>query len=152
MTKILITKADGSPMKSKIHAVQFLQKKGIEKELLIEENGQFFYEEGVNEGVIEEPKTETPKLDIAPAVNPQKDNKVTWETEVFTGAERTKLYIPNTDIVATINCKHPAGQLRAVNCFEICIGSENFIMSLDLISKIFRVAAPDSKTASEKGV
>ena len=127
--KTLITKADGSPMKSKIHAVRYLEGKGISKELLIEENGQFFYEE----------KAEAPKMDIAPAVNPQKDNKVTWQTEVFTGSEKTKLYIPNTDIIATINCKHPAGQLRNTNCFEIAIGNENFIMSLDLVSKIFRV-------------
>ena len=136
MTEILITKADGTPMKSKISAIQFLKKKGIDKELLIEKDGQFFYE-GVNEGVKEEVKAEAHKL--APAVNPVKDNKVTWDTEVFTGAEKTKLYIPNTDIVATINCKHPAGQLRPINCFEIAIGNENFIMTLDLISKIFRV-------------
>ena len=135
----LITKADGTPMKSKISAIQFLKKKGIDKELLIEKDGQFFYE-GVNEEVKEEEvKAEAPKMDIKPAVNPQKDNKVTWDTEVFTGNERTKLYIPNTDIIATINCKHPAGQLRPINCFEIAIGNENFIMSLELVSKLFRV-------------
>jgi hypothetical protein len=137
MTKILITNADGTPMKSKISAIQFLKKQGIDKELLIEENGQFFYEEVVNEGVKEKVKVEAPKL--ASAINPLKDNKVTWETPVFQGEEKTKLYIPNTDIVATINCKHPAGQLRTINSFEIAIGQENFIMSLDLVSKIFRV-------------
>ena len=134
----LITKADGTPMKSKISAIQFLKKKGIDKELLIEKDGQFFYEEK-GEETREEAKAQAPKLDVAPAINPQKDNKVTWDTEVFTGTEKTKLYIPNTDIVATINCKHPAGQLRPISCFEICIGNENFIMSLDLVSKIFRV-------------
>ena len=137
MTKILIKKADGTPMKSKISAIGFLKKLGIDKELLIEENGQFFYDTD------EYPANDqnlTPKdEDLCQEEKPQKDNKVTWETQVFTGAEKTKLYIPNTDIVATINCKHPAGQLRPINCFEIAIGNENFIMSLELVSKIFRV-------------
>ena len=61
--KTLITKSDGTPTKSKVHALQFLEKNGIPKELLIEENGQFFYaaagalteskaqsDKGVNEG------------------------------------------------------------------------------------------------------
>ena len=40
--KTLITKADGTPTKSKMHAVQFLDKNGISKDCLIEENGQFY--------------------------------------------------------------------------------------------------------------
>lgn len=42
--KTLIKKADGTPTKSKMHAVQYLSKLGISKDCLIEENGQFFYE------------------------------------------------------------------------------------------------------------
>ena len=39
--KTLIKKADGTPTKSKVHALQFLAKNGIEKDCLIEKNGQF---------------------------------------------------------------------------------------------------------------
>ena len=46
--KVLITKSDGTPTKSKVYAKQFLQDKGISEDCLIQENGQFFYE-GVNE-------------------------------------------------------------------------------------------------------
>lgn len=41
--KQLITKSDGTPTKSKVHALQFLEKMGIDKTYLIEENGQFYY-------------------------------------------------------------------------------------------------------------
>ena len=127
--KTLITKSDGTPTKSKIYAVKFLKEKGISEDCLIQENGQIFYE-GVNEGET----VETP-LDITAQIF----KPVTWETQVFTGSEKTKLYIPNTDITATITAKHPAGQIKQVNSFEIAIGQENFIMSLDLISKLFKV-------------
>ncbi len=43
--KTLITKSDGTSTKSKVHALQFLDKNGISKNCLIEENGQFFYED-----------------------------------------------------------------------------------------------------------
>lgn len=133
MTKILITKADGTPMKSKINAIQYLKKKGIDKELLIEENGQFFYED---EG----------ESDITPPLTPPSRGgellPVSWETDVFDkNNERTKIFIPGTDVVATIIGKHPAGQNRNKSSFEINIGDENFIMSVNLISKIFKVAA-----------
>ena len=130
--KTLITKADGTPMKSKLHAVRFLEKEGINTKLLIEENGQFFYE-GENEGV----------ADAFPAVQKNKTaafTSVSWNTNVFDkNNEKTKLFIPNTDIIATINGKYPAGQLKDYSCFEINIGNENFLMSLDLVSKIFKV-------------
>ena len=66
--------------------------------------------------------------------------KVTWETPVFDkNNEKTRLFIPGTGIEATITAKHPAGQIRPVSSFEISIGEENFIMSLELISKLFKV-------------
>lgn len=133
--KQLITKSDGTPTKSKLYAVKYLQDKGISEDCLIQENGQFFYEdsEGVNDGVNEETAhaMETHSIEYS---------QVTWETPVFVkGDERTKLVIPGTDVTATITAKHPAGQLRQKSSFEIAIEQENFIMSTDLISKIFKV-------------
>lgn len=131
--KTLIKKADGSPVKSKLHAVKYLEKIGIDKDCLIEENGQFYYESGVETPVEAlTPKEErTGQTDFIP---------VSWETEVYDkNNEKTKLYILGTDIVATIHCKHPAGQGRNKSSFEINIGDENFIMSVDLLSKIFKV-------------
>ena len=55
------------------------------------------------------------------------------------GQNRTKLIIPGTGIEAVITAKHPAGQIRNTSAFEIAIGQENFIMSLDLVSKLFKV-------------
>ena len=130
--KKLITKSDGAPIKSKIHALQKLDKLGIDRNLIIEENGQFYYEEQ-NEPIAVEPEEINVKaVDV---------KTVTWETPVFDkNNERTKLFIPATDIEAVILGKHPAGQSRINKAaFEINIGDENFIMSLDLISKIFRV-------------
>ena len=136
--KVLITKSDGTPTKSKVYAVKYLQDKGISEDCLIQENGQFFYEDsGVNEEVNEEVISETPE---PMEVHSVEYGQVTWETPVFVkGDERTKLVIPGTDVTATITAKHPAGQLRQTSSFEIAIGQENFIMSTDLISKIFRV-------------
>ncbi|MBO7735014.1 MAG: hypothetical protein J6S67_20800 [Methanobrevibacter sp.] len=128
--KVLITKSDGTPTKSKVFAIKYLQDKGISENCLIQENGQFFYEEegtkaqGQEGNKVKEPAAAMP---------------VTWETPVFTGNERTKLFIPNTDINAVIIAKHPGGQIRPVSSFEISIGTENFIMSLDLVSKLFKV-------------
>ena len=131
--KVLITKSDGTPTKSKVHAVKFLQQKGISEELLIEENGQFFYED--SEAFAEQ--VERPQV---MEVHSVEFKPVTWETPVFDkNNERTKLIIPGTDVVATINGKHPAGQIRKVSAFELNIGNENFIMSVDLISRIFKV-------------
>lgn len=127
--KTLITKSDGTPTKSKIYAVKFLKEKGISEDCLIQENGQFFYEVSAN-NEINEIYAQPQEISFKP---------VTWNTQVFTGNEKTKLYIPNTDITATITAKHPAGQIKQVNSFEIAIGQENFIMSLDLISKLFKV-------------
>ena len=137
--KTLITKADGTPTKSKVRALQFLEKNGISKDCLIEENGQFFYDDP-EVGGVRIPKVEAyaePAINLSAALS-YKD--VSWETPVFDkDNERTKLFIPGTDVVATINGKHPAGQLRNKSAFEINIGDENFIMSVDLISKIFKV-------------
>ena len=131
--KVLIKKSDGTPTKSKVHAIKFLQEKGIDESCLIQENGQFFYEDvetllpdgsGVATGVI---VTKSLK-------------EVTWDTPVFDkNNERTKLHIVGTDIEAIIIAKHPAGQLRNKSAFEISIGDENFVMSVDLISKLFKV-------------
>jgi hypothetical protein len=131
--KQLITKSDGKPTKSKVFAKQFLEEKGIDESCLIEENGQFFYEE-------EEEK----EVDCRVADAPRNDKAcllpVNWETPVFNkDNERTKLIVPGSDVEAVIIAKHPAGQLRNNSCFELAIGQENFIMSLELISKIFRV-------------
>lgn len=146
MTKILITKSDGKPTKSKVFAKQFLQEKGIDESCLIEENGQFFYEEGIEDLIQKETQEFIEKLEKNPNVAEQMftlppiDNPVTWETPVFDkNNERTKLIVPGSDVEAVIIAKHPAGQLRNNSCFELAIGQENFIMSLELISKIFRV-------------
>lgn len=132
--KTLIKKADGTPTKSKMHAVQYLSKLGISKDCLIEENGQFFYEtEGNNAPEV---------VTVSEEIRPLKASftPVTWETEVFDkNNNKTQLIIPNTDVVATINAKLPAGQLRNRSCFELNIGDENFVMSLELVSKIFKV-------------
>ena len=129
--KTLITKSDGTPTKSKVHALQFLEKNGISKDCLIEENGQFFYEEDVDCPVADVPCNDECSVSYS---------AVTWETPVFDkNNEKTKLIIPGTDVVATINGKHPAGQNRAKSAFELNIGDENFIMSLELTSRIFKV-------------
>lgn len=130
--KTLIKKADGTPTKSKVHAKQFLSKLGMSEDSLIEENGQFFYEE-----VSPSPQPSPQRVE---EVTPIIDANVTWDTPVFVKNDvRTQLYIPNTDITATINAKYPAGQNRNKSCFGICIGDENFVMSVDLVSKLFKV-------------
>ena len=142
--KVLITKSDGTPTKSKVYAVKFLQDKGISEDCLIQENGQFFYEDS-EVGAVQVPKSEayTEPTDIEfehskPLMSQTEWKPVTWETPVYDkNNEKTKLHILGTDIYATINGKHPAGQLKNRNSFEINIGQENFIMSLDLISKMF---------------
>ena len=132
--KTLITKSDGTPTKSKVHALQFLDKKGISKDCLIEESGQFFYETEGNNA----PEVVTVSIGDKPLK--ASFTPVTWETEVFDkNNNKTQLIIPNTDVVATINAKLPAGQLRNRSCFELNIGDENFVMSLELVSKIFKV-------------
>lgn len=133
--KVLITKSDGTPTKSKVYAVKYLQDKGISEDCLIQENGQFFYE-GVNEG--ESVVLPDNSAVVTGVIETTEWKPVTWETPVFDkNNEKTKLHILGTDIYATINGKHPAGQLKDRNSFEINIGTENFIMSLELISKLF---------------
>lgn len=135
--KTLITKSDGTPTKSKVHALQFLDKNGISKDCLIEENGQFFYEAGNTPS--QEPPTPA-NAGTSPLKGADEYSPVTWDVPVFDkNNEKTKLFIPGTDVIATINGKHPAGQLRPKSAFEINIGNENFIMSLDLVAKIFKV-------------
>ena len=137
--KQLITRSDGTPTKSKVHALQALDKLGIDRSALIEENGQFFYEyiptikEEEAKAILDTEKEEitVKAVDVKP---------VTWETEVFgKNNERTKLFIPGTDVVATVLGKYPAGQGNPKSSFEINIDSENFKMSVDLLSKIFKV-------------
>lgn len=164
--KQLITKSDGTPMKSKISAIQFLKKKGIDKELLIEKDGQFFYEdaevitspdlsskgeEGITQN-IEEVKELTSHSNLLPQGATEQLKPVNWETPVYDkDNEKTVLVIPGTNIKATINAKHPGGQLRPTSAFEINIGQENFIMSLDLVSKLFRVAAAGAVRTAQSG-
>ena len=134
--KKLITKSDGTPTKSKVHALQFLEKQGILKDCLIEENGQFFYEDAVQ---VNEIATASPRNDemICEQIE---FKKVDWDIPVFDkNNEKTRLFIPGSNVEAVINAKHPAGQLRNKNSFEICIEGENFVMSLELIQKIFMV-------------
>ena len=137
--KQLITKSDGTPTKSKVHALQALDKLGIDRSSLIEENGQFFYEyiptikEEEAKAILDTEKEEitVKAVDVKP---------VTWETEVFDkNNERTKLFIPGTDVIATVLGKYPAGQGNPKSSFEINIDSENFKMSVDLLTKIFKV-------------
>lgn len=134
--KQLITKSDGKPTKSKVFAKQFLQEKGIDESCLIEENGQFFYEDSEKQTeVIEEVKPKKQEKSHSVGYSP-----VTWETPVYDKKnERTKLVVPGTDVVATITAKHPAGQLGTVSRFALNIGQENFLMSIDLVSKLFKV-------------
>lgn len=141
--KVLITKSDGTPTKSKVYAVKYLQDKGISEDCLIQENGQFFYEDSETFAT-QIPKNELPKCEnifehSKGLLHNVEYKPVTWETPVFTGNERTKLFIPGTDINAVIIAKHPGGQIRPTSSFEISIGQENFIMSLDLVSKLFKV-------------
>ena len=140
--KVLITKSDGTPTKSKVHALQFLEKQGISKDCLIQENGQFFYEDS-EVGAVQETKAEAyaePAPKTEPKAKTVNASDVTWETPVFDkNNDFTKLIVPNTDIEAIIIAKHPAGQLRNKSCFEISIGDENLVMSVDLLSKIFKV-------------
>jgi len=149
--KVLITKSDGTPTKSKVHAIKFLQEKGIDESCLIQENGQFFYEDA--EAYAEPPEeifdnTKSIKETLLPdgsgvatdVIVTKSLKEVTWDTPVFDkNNERTKLHIVGTDIEAIIIAKHPAGQLRNKSAFEISIGDENFVMSVDLISKLFKV-------------
>lgn len=144
--KTLITKADGTPTKSKVHALQFLEKKGISKDCLIEENGQFFYEDeevGAVQVPQDEAYSEPPKVEFKHSKGLLEEivqKEITWDTPVFDkNNERTRLVIPGSNVEATITAKHPAGQLRNKSSFEIAISDENFIMSVDLISKIFKV-------------
>jgi hypothetical protein len=144
--KQLITKSDGTPTKSKVFAIKFLQDKGISEDCLIQENGQFFYDDLTTEEeakVVEEIKAEV--KDCSPS-QPSPTGAgvellpVNWETPVYDkNNEKTVLIIPGTDIKAKINAKHPGGQIRPTSAFEIAIGQENFIMSLDLVSKLFKV-------------
>ena len=143
--KTLITKSDGTPTKSKVHALQFLAKNDISKDCLIEEKGQFFYEYPDND---EYPKVDdvvnVENVNPSPQPSTQKgdgDISVSWETPVYdANGERTQLIMaPETDIIATINAKHPAGQNRTKSAFEINIENENFIMPVELLSKIFKV-------------
>ena len=141
--KKLITKSDGTPTKSKVHALQFLEKQGIEKDCLIEENGQFFYEDAVqvNEIATASPRNDELKnIPIVPTKQETVFKKVDWDIPVYDkNNEKTRLFIPGSNVEAVINAKHPAGQLRNKNSFEICIEGENFVMSLELIQKIFMV-------------
>ena len=140
--KVLITKSDGTPTKSKVHAIKFLQEKGIDESCLIQENGQFFYEDA-GEEIEAAPVLENETHKEEPAkknVHSVEHKTVSWDTPVFVkGDERTRLVVPGTDIEAVIIAKHPAGQLRNKSAFEISIGDENFVMSIDLISKLFKV-------------
>ena len=149
--KQIITKSDGTPTKSKVFAIKFLQDKGISEDCLIQENGQFFYEEGEAKEV-DCHVADAPRNDEKPVVLEKQQNDllpVSWDTPVYDkNNEKTVLIIPGTDIKATINAKHPGGQIRPTSAFEIAIGQENFIMSLDLVSKLFKVKSAPTPNPS----
>lgn len=147
----LITKADGSAMKSKIHAIEYLKKQGIAKEALITKNGQFYYETEEKPQVIEEVK-EVKKQEVKKDEKPVSD-ELTWDTPVVIGRNEetkepifTKLTFKTNDVDVVLRAKHPAGQnyARPFNAVEVKVnGSETFIMSLDLASKLFKVHQPE---------
>ena len=140
--KTLITKANGSAMKSKIHAVAWLEKKGLDKSSLIEENGQFYYETAVEQPIVidtETVKENIKKLEEVPVLN----SEFNWETPVFTGAENTKLsFKKNIDVDVILVAKHPAGQSasRPYNAIEVKVGNANsLILPVDLAQNLFEV-------------
>lgn len=153
--KQIITKKDGTPTKSKLFAIKFLQDKGISEDCLIQENGQFFYDDLTTEAevkVVKKIKKEVKEINSPSLTLPQQGQGMTavsWETPVYDkNNEKTVLVIPGTEIKATINAKHPGGQIRPTSAFEIAIGQENFIMSLDLVSKLFKVKSAPTPNPS----
>ena len=166
--KILITKSDGTPTKSKVHALQFLAKKGIEKDCLIEEKGKFFYEDGevgaeqITKAEAYKPTTitkaldtifnEEPKIDIPEVektiVKELVSTDLNWETPVLAeNNENTKLsFKKNIQVIAELKAKHPAGQnaMRPYNAVEIKIGTANaIVLPLDVASMLFEVHQPE---------
>lgn len=152
--KILITKSDGTPTKSKVHALQFLAKKGIEKDCLIEEKGQFFYEDGKTEveKALDTIYKEQPKIDIPEVektvVKELVSTDLNWETPVLAeNNENTKLsFKKNIQVIAELKAKHPAGQnaMRPYNAVEIKIGTANaIVLPLDVASMLFEVHQPE---------
>lgn len=162
--KQLIVKADGTPMKSKVHAINFLKEKGLPQDCLIEENGQFFYEgvneEGVNEvssldeqttppnvkGVneISSPDGQAAPPDVNRGNEREEVKSLDWSTPVYLadGKTNTPLKIKEADVTVLLKAKHPAGQTlkRPFNAMEIKIDSETFIISLELCKKLFELA------------
>lgn len=139
--KTLITKADGTPTKSKVHALQQLEKMGIDKDLLIEENGSFYYVSGDDQGEPEgEPKSKPTK---APKAEVKLDKELTWNTPVLPdGDNYTKLAFKGNDIVdVTFLAKHPQGQTaqRPYNAIEVSIDGHRVILPFEICQKILEV-------------
>jgi hypothetical protein len=137
--KTLITKADGTPTKSKVHALQQLEKMGIDKDLLIEENGSFYYVSEDTEGEV--------KAEVKPAKAPKAevklDKELTWNTPVLPdGNNYTKLAFKGNDIVdVTFLAKHPQGQTaqRPYNAIEVSIDGHRVILPFEICQKILEV-------------
>ena len=143
-----ILKADGTPTKSKAHAITFLKQNGIPESCLIEENGQFFYEganDEVNQGVnVEESETPAePVKDNEGANDEVKKKALSWDTPVYLndGCTNTKLKLKPSDVDIRLKAKHPAGQSlkRPYSALEIKINNETFIISLELSKKLFEI-------------
>ncbi len=144
--KQLIVKADGTPMKSKVHAINFLKEKGLPQDCLIEENGQFFYE-GVNEEGVNgdsRPDEQATPPDVKGENEREEVKSLDWSTPVYLadGKTNTPLKIKEADVTVLLKAKHPAGQTlkRPFNAMEIKIDSETFIISLELCKKLFELA------------
>lgn len=134
--KTLITKADGTPTKSKVHALQQLEKMGIDKDLLIEENGSFYYVSEDAEGEV--------KAEVKPAKAEVKlDKELTWNTPVLPdGDNYTKLAFKGNDIVdVTFLAKHPQGQTaqRPYNAIEVSIDGHRVILPFEICQKLLEV-------------
>lgn len=134
--KTLITKADGTPTKSKVHALQQLEKMGIDKNLLIEENGSFYYVSEDAEGEV--------KAEVKPAKAEVKlDKELTWNTPVLPdGDNYTKLAFKGNDIVdVTFLAKHPQGQTaqRPYNAIEVSIDGHRVILPFEICQKLLEV-------------
>ena len=142
--KILITKADGTAVKSKLSALAWMKKHEISKELLIEENGQFFYEVKDEEiGGQQVVRAEQKLADFTKLLTKETKEELNWETPVFTGKENTKLsFKKNIDVDVILVAKHPAGQSasRPYNAIEVKVGNANsLILPVDLAQNLFEV-------------
>lgn len=133
--KTLIVKGDKTPVKSRVHAVRILNELGIAKDELIEENGSFYYE-------TVEPKEEKVEVEQPKAKKINLPKEIAWDIPVYPdGINNLKMNFKGSDVEATLIAKHPAGQnfIRPYAAFELHIGEEKFVMSLELCQKLLEI-------------